>query len=98
LYLLSLMGGARQPIEDTPRYPANKVAKDVASCRTLATRWPGPMVNAAGWLFVAGIVIFSGSLYALTLTGVRWLGAITPFGGVAFLLGWLLLALAAQRG
>ncbi|HEX5520281.1 MAG TPA: DUF423 domain-containing protein [Longimicrobiaceae bacterium] len=63
-----------------------------------AARWPGPLVNAAGWLFVVGIVVFSGSLYALTLSGARWLGAITPFGGVAFLVGWLLLALAARQG
>ncbi|HMN29213.1 MAG TPA: DUF423 domain-containing protein [Caldilineaceae bacterium] len=63
------------------------------------SRWPGsnlPVV--AGWLFVAGIVIFSGSLYLLALTGVRWLGAITPIGGVAFLVGWACLALAAWRG
>lgn len=53
------------------------------------TRWPGGSVTAAGWLFVVGTVIFSGSLYLLSLTGWRWLGAITPIGGVAFLLGWL---------
>lgn len=51
----------------------------------------------AGWLFVAGIVIFSGSLYLLALTDQRWLGAITPFGGVAFLAGWVCLLLAALR-
>jgi uncharacterized membrane protein YgdD (TMEM256/DUF423 family) len=51
----------------------------------------------AGWLFVAGTVLFSGSLYALALTGVRALGAVTPFGGVAFLAGWLALAIAAVR-
>ena len=62
------------------------------------TRWPTPLVSWAGWLFVAGTVIFSGSLYALALTGVRWLGAITPLGGVAFLVGWACLLLAAQRG
>jgi uncharacterized membrane protein YgdD (TMEM256/DUF423 family) len=62
------------------------------------TRWPGPFSVAAGWLFVAGSVIFSGSLYALSLSGVRWLGAITPLGGVAFIIGWLCLALAAWRG
>ncbi len=50
-----------------------------------------------GWLFTVGIVIFSGSLYALTLTGVRALGAITPLGGVSFLLGWALLAALALR-
>jgi uncharacterized membrane protein YgdD (TMEM256/DUF423 family) len=63
-----------------------------------ATRWPGALVSWAGWLFVAGTLIFSGSLYALALTGARWLGAITPLGGVAFLAGWLCLLLAAQRG
>ena len=62
-----------------------------------ATRWPGVAVNASGWLFVAGIVLFSGSLYALSLTGVRWLGAITPFGGLAFLAGWACLAWAAWK-
>ena len=56
------------------------------------TRWPGPWVTSAGWLFVAGTVLFSGSLYLLALTGVRALGAITPFGGLAFILGWLALA------
>lgn len=55
-------------------------------------RWPGGAVTAAGWLFVAGILLFSGSLYALAGTGVRALGAITPLGGLAFLLGWLALA------
>ncbi len=62
-----------------------------------ASRWPGTAVHAAGWLFVAGTVLFSGSLYALALSGVRALGAVTPFGGVAFLAGWLLLAWAALR-
>ncbi len=64
----------------------------------LATRLAGGMVNAAGWCFLAGIVLFSGSLYALVLSGVRVLGAITPLGGVAFLIGWALLGLAAWRG
>ena len=50
----------------------------------------------AGWLFVAGTVLFSGSLYALALTGVRWLGAITPLGGAAFLAGWVCLALGGR--
>lgn len=62
------------------------------------TRWGGSgLPVAAGWLFVAGTVLFSFSLYALALTGVRWLGAITPLGGVAFVAGWLCLALAAWR-
>jgi uncharacterized membrane protein YgdD (TMEM256/DUF423 family) len=50
----------------------------------------------AGWLFVAGTVLFSGSLYLLALSGVRWLGAITPLGGAAFLAGWACLALGAR--
>jgi Uncharacterized small membrane protein len=55
------------------------------------------LVDAAGWCMIAGTVLFSGSLYVLALTGVRWLGAITPLGGLAFLAGWLLLAIAALR-
>lgn len=62
-----------------------------------ASRWPGPFVNAAGWLFVAGIVIFSGSLYVLSISGIRWLGAITPIGGLCMIAGWALLAVAALR-
>jgi len=62
------------------------------------TRWPSPWPGRAGWLFVAGTVLFSGSLYALALSGLRWLGAITPLGGLAFLAGWLCLAIAASRG
>lgn len=50
--------------------------------------------TAAGWAFTVGIALFSGSLYALSLSGLRWLGAVTPFGGVAFLAGWMLLLLA----
>ena len=60
------------------------------------TRWPGSAaITASGWLFVAGTVLFSGSLYALSLTGVRGLGAVTPIGGVAWLVGWGCLAWAA---
>ena len=62
------------------------------------TKWPGTAVVTAGWLFVAGTIVFSGSLYVLSLTGARWLGAITPFGGAALLGGWLCLAWAAWRG
>ena len=63
----------------------------------IAAQVPGALPRAAGWLFVAGTVVFSGSLYVLVLTGQRWLGAVTPLGGVAFLAGWACLALAALR-
>jgi uncharacterized membrane protein YgdD (TMEM256/DUF423 family) len=62
-------------------------------------RWPvSNLPTIAGWLFVAGIALFSGSLYLLSLTDVRWLGAIAPLGGAAFIAGWLCLALAVWRG
>jgi uncharacterized membrane protein YgdD (TMEM256/DUF423 family) len=62
------------------------------------TRWPGSLTHAAGWLFVAGTLVFSGSLYLLSVSGVRWLGAVTPIGGVAFLARWACLIWAALRG
>ena len=61
----------------------------------IAGRLPAGTLAIAGWLFVAGTVVFSGSLYVLVLSGQRWLGAVTPLGGLAFLAGWLLLAWAA---
>jgi len=63
------------------------------------THWTrSALPSTAGWLFVAGTILFSFSLYLLALTGARWLGAITPLGGVAFVAGWICLALAAWRG
>ncbi|WPP00199.1 DUF423 domain-containing protein [Pseudomonas sp. HR96] len=63
----------------------------------LAVHLPGRLMLWAGILFTLGIILFSGSLYALTLSGVSKLGIITPFGGLCFLLGWLCLGLAAWR-
>jgi uncharacterized membrane protein YgdD (TMEM256/DUF423 family) len=63
-----------------------------------ATHWPGQAINAAGWLLLVGILLFSGSLYDLSLGGVRALGAITPVGGVAFIAGWLALAWGVWQG
>src|SRR5262245_48399716 len=60
----------------------------------MAARDTGRLIPAAGWLFTAGIVLFSGSLYLLAFTGVTVLGAITPIGGVAFLAGWACLVFA----
>ena len=62
------------------------------------TRWPRTATTLAGWLFVVGTVLFSGSLYLLSLTGVQGFGYVTPLGGVAFIAGWLALAWAVWEG
>lgn len=63
----------------------------------LLTRFDAPptTLTVAGFAFIAGVALFSGSLYALSLSGIKWLGAITPLGGVAFIVGWGCLAVAA---
>ena len=61
-------------------------------------RFPGRAIATAGWMFVTGIVLFSGSLYALALTGARAFGAVTPLGGLCFLAGWAALAVALRSG
>jgi uncharacterized membrane protein YgdD (TMEM256/DUF423 family) len=58
---------------------------------------PSKMLDWAGFLMFAGIVLFSGSLYALAVFGIKWLGMITPFGGIAFLLAWSLLGVFAVK-
>ena len=55
------------------------------------------LLRSSGWLFLLGILIFSGSLYLLGITGVRWLGAVTPLGGLAFIGGWACLAASAWK-
>ena len=62
-----------------------------------ASRWPSGATTLAGWLFIAGIVVFSGSLYTLVLTGQRWLGAVTPVGGAALIAGGAVLGWAILR-
>ncbi len=59
---------------------------------------PQTSFAGAGWSFLLGVILFSGSLYLLAMTGAKWWGAVTPFGGVAFLLGWAWLAYALWRG
>ncbi len=59
---------------------------------------PSALIRSSGLLLLAGLVLFSGSLYALSLTGRRWMGMFTPFGGTAFLAGWLLLAAGVWKG
>jgi uncharacterized membrane protein YgdD (TMEM256/DUF423 family) len=61
-------------------------------------RWASSAVGVAGWAFLGGIVLFSGSLYILALSGVRAWGAVAPVGGLAFIAGWASLAWAALRG
>lgn len=63
----------------------------------IAMSKPGPLLSASGIAFAAGIAVFSGSLYVLALTETRWLGAITPLGGLGFLAGWALLVVAVLK-
>jgi len=63
----------------------------------LGARFGSPLLSHAGAVMLVGVVLFSGSLYLLALTGVRWLGAVTPVGGLAFILAWAMVALAAYR-
>ncbi len=55
------------------------------------------LLQWSGWLMLAGIIIFSGSLYVLSISGIRWMGAITPIGGLCFILAWILLAIASWQ-
>src|SRR6267143_5031534 len=60
-------------------------------------RYPGQGLEKSGWLFILGILLFSGSLYVVSLSGIRWMGAVTPIGGLAFLAGWILLGWGVWR-
>jgi uncharacterized membrane protein YgdD (TMEM256/DUF423 family) len=60
-------------------------------------RYPEQGLEKSGWFFIAGIVLFSGSLYVVSLAGIRWMGAVTPVGGLAFMIGWLLLGWGVWR-
>ena len=68
------------------------------ACAWVVTRWPGRAATAAGWMFMVGMVVFSGSLYLIVLGAPRWFGAITPLGGTALMLGWICVAWAALKG
>lgn len=64
----------------------------------IALQYPGvALLRSSGWLFLCGLLVFSGSLYVLALTGQRWLGAVTPLGGLAFIAGWACLAAASWK-
>lgn len=87
-----------QVIDTAARYQLLHALALVGVSIALAT-WqsPGRALTLAGWLFVAGLVFFSGSLYALGLTGHRWWGALTPLGGACFLAGWIALGVGLYR-
>ena len=82
--------------ETGARYQIYHALALLAVARAIS-RWPGSLPVYAGWLFVLGSILFCGSLYILALTEVRWWGAVTPIGGVAFLVGWLCLVLTVVR-
>ncbi len=84
-----------QTFETAVRYQMYH-ALALLACGLLGEVWRQSL-DAAAWLFTAGILIFSGSLYLLVLTDTAWLGAITPIGGVAFISGWIALAVAIVR-
>lgn len=83
--------------ETAVRYHLDHVVALVAVA-LLAWKEPSWSTTLAGWCFLGGILLFSGSLYVLALTGARWWGAITPLGGVSFLVGWALLAWSSWKG
>ncbi len=83
--------------ETAARYQMYHALALIAVAILMSRSTGNPWLAAAGLLFVAGTLVFSGSLYVLTLTGLRWLGAITPLGGVCLLLGWGSLLWAALR-
>jgi len=64
----------------------------------VSNTWPSQLANWAGYLFLIGVLLFSGSLFLLVIMRIGWLGAVTPLGGAAFLVGWICLALSAWRG
>lgn len=63
-----------------------------------AQRWPSSAAGLAGWMFIAGTLIFCGTVYALAFGSPRWFGAITPLGGLSLIIGWALLVYSAARG
>ena len=83
--------------ETAVRYQMYHVLALFLTASVISKLEPSSLPSYAGWLFVAGILIFSGSLYVLVLSGQRWLGAITPIGGICLIAAWFCLALAAFK-
>ncbi len=87
-----------QTWETAARYQAIHALAMLAAAWVLV-QWPSARTaGLAGWCFLGGTLLFSGSLYALVLSGQRWLGAVTPLGGLLFMAGWACLAWAGWRG
>lgn len=84
-----------ETFETAVRYQVYHALALIAAGLAVQAGMGSPLAAAAAWLFLAGILLFSGSLYLLAFTGLRWLGAVTPLGGIAFIAGWACLALAA---
>tara|TARA_R110002111_G_scaffold75888_9_gene120293 strand:- start:308 stop:715 length:408 start_codon:yes stop_codon:yes gene_type:complete len=84
---------AMKTFETAVRYHTYHALATIAAA-WVWSRWPGRMPMLAGWMFVAGAVLFSGSLYVLVSTGAKWLGMVAPIGGSAMIVGWLLLAMS----
>jgi uncharacterized membrane protein YgdD (TMEM256/DUF423 family) len=83
--------------ETAVRYQMYHALALLAVAFALSRYGPSTLLSAAGWLFVLGTLIFSGSLYLLAATNYKWLGAITPLGGIAFIAGWFCLAFGVWR-
>jgi len=80
-----------QTFETATRYQIYHALALILSAVLIDNRAGNPLLTAAGWFFTAGILLFSGSLYLLVLTGKRWWGAVAPLGGLSFILGWVCL-------
>jgi uncharacterized membrane protein YgdD (TMEM256/DUF423 family) len=87
-----------EPFETGVRYHFYHALAMLAAALSVARWSSSALPAAAGWCFLAGTLLFSGSLYLLVATGRRWWGAVTPFGGLAFIAGWACLAISAWRG
>lgn len=92
-----ISGGLLETFEVAVRYQMYH-ALGLLAVAWAVSQWSSQLINLAGWSFVIGICIFSGSLYILSLTGIRWFGAITPIGGLVLIVGWACLIWGTMRG
>ena len=92
-----ISGGMLETFEVAVRYQMYH-ALGLLAVAWAVSQWSSQLINLAGWSFVIGTCIFSGSLYILSLTGIRWFGAITPIGGLVLIVGWACLIWGAMRG